>query len=97
MSAIINEAPIRRFSGIDAPATGRNIRRLRMAAGYTVRQVQEVCGLSSAQAVYKWQWGEALPSLDNMTVLARLLEVKMEDIIVFLSEGGPEEALPERK
>ena len=97
MSASIEHATIRRFSGIDAPATGRTIRRLRMAAGYTVRQVQEVCGLASAQAVYKWQWGEALPSLDNMAVLARLLEVKMEDIIVFSSEGDCACGLTERK
>ena len=76
----------RRCGVIDAQATGRNIRRLRLAAGYTVRQIQEYCGLSSAQAVYKWQWGEALPSLDNMAVLAWLLDVKMEDIIVFSAE-----------
>lgn len=87
----------RRCSIIDVRATGRNIRRLRMDAGFSVRQVQEYCGLSSPQAVYKWQWGEALPSLDNMAVLAWLLKVKIEDIIVFSDQRDRRPDPEERK
>lgn len=83
--------------GIDVQATGRNIRRLRLAAGYSVRQIQEYCGLSSPQAVYKWQWGEALPPLDNMAVLAWLLDVKMEDILVFSPQRDRSPDPEERK
>lgn len=82
---------------IDVQATGRNIRRLRLAAGYSVRQIQECCGLSSPQAVYKWQWGEALPSLDNMALLAWLLDVKMEDILVFSAQRDRSPDPEERK
>ncbi len=62
-------------------ATGRNILRLRRAAGLSVRDIQAVFGFSTPQAVYKWQRGEALPTLDNMTVLSRLLGVSIEEII----------------
>ncbi len=70
------------FPVIDLAATGRNIERLRREAGLTVRELQAVFGFSSPQAIYKWQRGEALPTLDNMTVLARLLGVTIEDILV---------------
>ena len=71
---------------IDMAATGRNIERLRRAAGLTVRDLQRVYGFTSPQAIYKWQRGQALPTLDNMTVLARVLGVSIEDIIRY--EGG---------
>ena len=66
---------------IDMPATGRSIERLRRAAGLSVKDIQEAFGFSTPQAVYKWQRGEALPTLDNMTVLSRLLGVSIEEII----------------
>ncbi len=66
---------------IDMAATGRNIRDLRLAAGMTIRDVRAACGVSSA-AVTKWQSGRALPTLDNMVVLADLWSVHIDDIIV---------------
>ena len=67
---------------IDVTATGMNIARLRMAAGLTVRELQAVFGFSTPQAIYKWQRGDALPTLDNMVVLAAVLGVTMEEILV---------------
>ena len=64
-------------------ATGRNIDRLRRDAGMTVRQLQAVFGFSTPQAIYKWQRGDALPTLDNIVVLAFVLGVSVEDILVF--------------
>ncbi|MBR6114103.1 MAG: helix-turn-helix transcriptional regulator [Oscillospiraceae bacterium] len=78
--------------GIDPAATGRNIQRLRIAAGLTVRQIQDVFGFTTPQAVYKWQRGLALPTLDNALILARLLHVSVEELIVcrkgFQEKGG---------
>lgn len=76
-----------RLPPIDMTATGRRIERLREAAGITVRQLQAVFGFNTPQAIYKWQRGEALPSLDNITILARVLDVRIEDIIVY-EKGG---------
>ncbi len=67
---------------IDVTATGMNIARLRMAAGLTVRELQAVFGFSTPQAIYKWQRGDALPTLDNMVVLAAILGVTVEEILV---------------
>lgn len=90
MSETLMHPESRCFPMIDLPATGRNIERLRIAAGYTVRELQHQLGLSSAQAVYKWQRGEALPSLDNMVILSWLLGASIEEILVCVAADGKE-------
>ena len=67
---------------IDMTATGRNIVRLRKQAGMTVRELQNVFGFSNPQAIYKWQRGQAMPTLDNMVILAATLGVGIDDIVV---------------
>lgn len=67
---------------IDMTATGRNIIRLREAAGLTVRDLQDIFGFATPQAIYKWQHGTAMPTIDNLVVLAAVLEVSMDAIIV---------------
>ena len=70
------------FPAIDPAATGRNIERLRIAAGRSVRDLQAALGFASPRAIYKWREGQALPTLDNMVILAVLLGRPMEEIIV---------------
>ena len=70
------------FPVIDLPRTGRNILRLRRQAGLTVRELQDYFGFEYPQAIYKWQHGECLPSVDNLLALARVLQVSMEDLLV---------------
>lgn len=71
---------------IDMVATGRNITRLRQAAGLTVRDLQDIFGFTTPQAIYKWQHGAAMPTIDNLLVLAAVLDVHMDDIIVVASD-----------
>ena len=66
---------------VDMAQTGANILALRKAAGLSVHDLQVVFGFNSPQAIYKWQNGMALPTVDNLIVLAALLHVKMDDII----------------
>ena len=67
---------------IDMVATGRNIMRLREVAGLNVRDLQDIFGFATPQAIYKWQHGTAMPTIDNLVVLAALLQVKIDDILV---------------
>ena len=67
---------------VDMAATGRNIMRLREAAGLTVRELQDIFGFATPQAIYKWQHGTAMPTVDNLVVLAAGLEVSLDEIIV---------------
>ena len=74
------------FPMIDLNATGRNIVRLRKDAGLSVKDLQQVFGFATPQAIYKWQQGLALPTIDNLVVLALVLGVTMDEIIVLRSE-----------
>ena len=67
---------------IDMVATGKNIMRLREAAGLTVRDLQDIFGFATPQAIYKWQHGTALPTIDNLVVLAAVFGVTMDEIVV---------------
>ena len=73
---------------IDLGATGRNIVRLRKEAGLSVKDLQRVFGFATPQAIYKWQQGLALPTIDNLVILAVILGVTMDDIIV-IQAGTP--------
>ena len=67
---------------IDMIRTGQNISRLRKQAGLSVRDLQDVFGFATPQAIYKWQQGTALPTIDNLVALAAVLQVSMDDILV---------------
>ena len=67
---------------IDLAKTGANITRLRKAAGLSVHDLQTVFGFNSPQAIYKWQNGLALPTVDNLIVLAAVLHVRLDDILI---------------
>ena len=68
---------------IDMVRTGNNIARLRMEAGLSVRDLQRILGFATPQAIYKWQQGCALPTLDNLVVLAAVLGVRIDDILIY--------------
>lgn len=67
---------------IDMIRTGQNINRLRILAGLTVKDLQDMFGFSTPQAIYKWQKGTALPTVDNLVALASILQVRLDDILV---------------
>ena len=67
-------------------ATGRNIMKLRKAAGLSVREMQNIFGFTTPQAIYKWQHGIAMPTIDNLVVLAAVLDVTIDEILVVQRE-----------
>ena len=67
---------------IDLAATGTRIVQLRQQAGLTVQDLQNIFGFSTPQAIYKWQRGVALPTLDNLVVLATVLGTTLDAIVV---------------
>ena len=73
---------------IDMIRTGQNIGRLRKQVGLSVRDLQDIFGFATPQAIYKWQQGAALPTLDNLVVLAAVLQVRMDDILVITDPGA---------
>ena len=71
------------FPVIDMEATGDTIRRLRIEKGVSVKELSQFLGLSDVRAVYKWQRGETLPSIDNLLALSIFFEVPIEHILIY--------------
>jgi len=67
---------------VNTAATGQNIDRMRIAAGMTVKDMQMVFGFTTPQAIYKWIHGTAMPTIDNLVILAAMFGVTMDEIVV---------------
>lgn len=76
------------FPTLDLKATGANIAALRKAKGYSVRDLQEFFGFEQPQAIYKWQWGQTLPSVDNLYALSLLFDTPINAILVSTEQSA---------
>lgn len=67
---------------INVEATGKNIDKLMKERRLSKREIQEVCGFTTVQTIYKWVHGRCLPTVDNLLVLSYLFGVRIDDILV---------------
>ena len=67
---------------IDLAATGIRITQLRQQSGLTVRDLQDIFGFNTPQAIYRWQRGVTFPTLDNLVVLATVFGTTLDAIVV---------------
>ena len=73
---------------VDLVATGKNIEKLRKEAGLSVKELQNIFGFGTPQAIYKWQHGTALPTVDNLVLLSVIFKVSIDEILVVENCGG---------
>ena len=67
------------YPTLDVKATGARIKELREKRHLKVEEVARFMGFESEQAIYKWQRGESLPTVDNLYALSRLFETTVDD------------------
>ena len=67
---------------IDMKKTGENIRKIREEQNISVIEIQNFLGISNPQAIYQWQRGISLPSVDHLCALSHLFDVPMNDILI---------------
>ena len=79
---------------LDAKATGARIKELRKAHHLKVEEVARFMGFESEQAVYKWQRGDSLPTVDNLYALSRLFGTSVDDILRGSREEDESTSLP---
>lgn len=79
-----------RIPVVDLNKTGQNICILRKRSGVSVRELQELLGFATPQAIYKWQHGISLPTVDNLVALASILDVSVEEILAVDYTKGEE-------
>ena len=73
---------------VDLVATGKNIEKLRKEAGLSVKDLQSIFGFGTPQAIYKWQHGTTLPTVDNLVLLSAIFNVSIDEILVVEQCGG---------
>ncbi|MBR5933954.1 MAG: helix-turn-helix transcriptional regulator [Treponema sp.] len=66
---------------IDLKQTGIQIKNLRTVNGFSIHDIQAIFGFEYPQAVYAWEQGKNIPSIDNLLVLADLFGVPVENIV----------------
>lgn len=79
---------------LDAKATGARIKELRLAHHMKVEDVARFMNFESEQAVYKWQRGDSLPTIDNLYALSVLFETSVDDILRGSKEKDEDPSLP---
>ena len=67
---------------INMQKTGANIKMLMKLNNIKVIQIQDILGFNTSQAIYKWLRGESMPTIDNMVILATLLNTTIDNIII---------------
>ena len=83
-----------RYPVIDAKATGRRIKDLRKKKHLKVSEIAEFMGFESEQAIYKWQRGDSLPTVDNLYALSVLFETSIDSILMGDREEDESPSLP---
>ncbi len=71
------------YPRIDSIKTGQNLKNLLTEAGYDVKYIQRYLNLSCPQSVYRWFKGKILPSVEHLCALSLLLNMHMEELLVF--------------
>jgi len=74
------------YTDIDLIKTGKLLKKLILNAGYSVKDIQEYLQLSCPQSIYRWFSGQILPTVGNLFLLSRLLNVHMEEMLVSKEE-----------
>ena len=67
---------------IDVAATGANIKSMMRTKGFKVADVQARCGFNTPQAIFKWMRGDAVPTIDNMIIIADMFGVTIDQIVI---------------
>ena len=71
-----------KYPVLDAKATGAHIKELRIQLNIKVSDLAQYMGFESEQAIYKWQRGESLPTVDNLYALSKLFNVPVDEILI---------------
>ena len=67
---------------VDMKETGNRIKSMIRQKGMKISDIQAIFGFNTPQAIYKWMRGDAMPTIDNIVVLADIFGVEISDIIV---------------
>ena len=56
---------------------------MREEKGMSVQKLADFMEFEAVQAVYNWQTGKTLPSIENLKILSELFNKPMDEILIF--------------
>ena len=81
--------PIKRIDiSINMEETGANIKRQIKSKGYSIKEIMEITGVTTEQAIYKWYSGKSIPSIETQLVLCDILGIDIKELLVIDGEFG---------
>ena len=81
--------PIKRIDiSINMEKTGANIKHQIKARGYSIRDIMEITGVTTEQAIYKWYSGKSIPSIETQLILCNILDIDINELLVIDGEFG---------
>ena len=83
MNRYIEENKIVIHPMINLVKTDQNIKRMGEEKDMSVQRLADFMEFEAVQAVYNWQNGKTLPSLENLKILSELFNKPMDDILIF--------------
>ena len=73
---------------VDVKQTGKNIDKLRIQHGLSIKDIQLILGFTTPNAIYTWVHGKSMPTIDNLVVLAAIFKVSLDEIVITKSTSG---------
>ena len=67
---------------IDTKQTGSRIKEMCKERNISPNELKERMQFTSVTPIYKWWEGKSVPSLDNLVILAKVLETSIESLLV---------------
>lgn len=83
MKKYIENEKLIRHPMLNRERTGYNIKMLREKQGMSVKSLSNFLEFESVQAVYNWEAGKTIPSLENLKLLSEIFEKSIEEILIY--------------
>ena len=80
---------------VDIKKTGAHMKKLFKERNITVNDIRNELGLKSKQSVYRWYYGEAMPTIDHLYTIARMLKVPVDELLVMTTDNLSDERVME--
>ena len=80
---------------VDIKKTGAHMKKLFKERNITVNDIRNELGLKSKQSVYRWYYGEAMPTIDHLYTIARMLKVPVDELLVMTTDSLSDERVME--
>lgn len=66
---------------INMAKTARNLREKKREMRLTAEEIAEQAHVTT-QSVYRWTSGQAVPTIDNLVILAQMFDCLIDDLII---------------